>query len=458
MKRWMVMSVLFLLGTAALSAGVLTNSNQSATYLRMLSRNPSIDIDAVYYNPAGLVKLQDGFHLAIHNQTIGQEKTIVNEFPFLRNQFADEGYDTYVGKVNVPVFPNLYAVYKKGALAVSFGFGPNAGGGSADYARGLPSFETNISLLPAQITALSLGTIPTTAYSADIAFEGSSIFLGFQGNVSYALSDMMAVAAGVRFIQATNTYSGHIQDIMVNPRYAGNPTGAMMSAVTFFQSIGQPAYAAAVSDKEVDAKQTGSAFTPILSLNLTPAERLNISLKYEFKTSLKLVNETTRDDTGMFPDGVELHNDIPAILSAGAQYGLTPKWRISASFNYFFDKNANWEGEEALVEKNTYEISAGTEFDVSRAITLSAGYLRTQFDLSAGFQTDIGHELSADTVGFGARIKPTERLAIDLGMLLVSSKDYTRSLTTMVGTTPVTYDETFSRTTTAFAVGLGYRF
>jgi long-chain fatty acid transport protein len=448
MKRWMVMSVLVLLGAAALSAGVLTNSNQSATYLRMLSRNPSLDVDAVYYNPAGLVKLQDGFHLAIHNQTITQDKTIVNEFPFLNN-------GTYVGKVNVPVFPNVYAVYKKDRLAVSFGFGPNAGGGSADYARGLPSFETDISLLPVLISSMG---ILTTAYDADIAFEGSSIFLGFQGNVSYAVSDAVAVAAGVRFIQAANTYSGYIENIMVNPTYAGNPDGEMMSAETFFLSVGQPLYAAAVSDKEVDAKQTGTAFAPILSLNLTPAERLNISLKYEFKTTLKLVNDTTVDGTGMFPDGEEFRSDIPAILSAGVQYGLTPKWRISASFNYFFDKNANWEGEEALVDSNTYELSAGTEFDVTQAFTLSAGYLRTQFGLSAGFQTDIGHELSADTLGFGARIKPTERLAIDLGMLLVSYKDYTRSLTTTVGVTPVTYDETFSRTTTAFSVGLGYRF
>ena len=200
MKRWMILSVLFVLGASALSAGVLTNTNQSAAYIRLLSRNPVMDIDGVYFNPAGLVKLSDGFHLAVHNQTIFQEKKIFNAYPLLNDP-------TYIGETKVPVFPNVYAVYKKGRLAFSFGFGPNAGGGTADYPRGLPSFETSISQLPVLV---SMFGIVTTAYDVDIAFEGSSIYLGFQSNVSYALSDDVAVAAGVRYIQATNTYTGYI--------------------------------------------------------------------------------------------------------------------------------------------------------------------------------------------------------------------------------------------------------
>lgn len=444
MKKWMILSVLFVLGASALSAGVLTNTNQSAAYIRLLSRNPVMDIDGVYFNPAGLVKLSDGFHLAVHNQTIFQEKKIFNAYPLLNDP-------TYLGETKVPVFPNVYAVYKKGRLAFSFGFGPNAGGGTADYPRGLPSFETPISQLPALV---SMFGIVTTAYDADIAFEGSSIFLGFQGNVSYALSDAVAVAAGVRYIQATNTYSGYIENIRINPVYAGNPGGAMISAPAFFTAIKQPEYAAQTSDKAVDAKQTGSGFTPILSLNLTPSERFNFSIKYEFNTSLELLNDTTQDDTGLFPDGARFRNDIPAILGLGAQYAFTPKWRAMASFNYFFDKSANWEGDEELVDKNTYELSLGMEYDLSGAFTLSVGYLRTQFGLSEAYQTDFSHELSADTVGFGARIRATERLSFDLGALLNSYKDFTKPLTTM----GVEYDETYSKTTTAFAIGLNYRF
>ena len=46
----------------AFAGGILTNTNQSAQFARMLSRNASIDLDAVYFNPAGLTQLQNGFY------------------------------------------------------------------------------------------------------------------------------------------------------------------------------------------------------------------------------------------------------------------------------------------------------------------------------------------------------------------------------------------------------------
>ena len=40
---------------------------------------------------------------------------------------------TIIILLNVPFFPNFYAVYKKDKLTLSFGFGPNGGGGTADF-------------------------------------------------------------------------------------------------------------------------------------------------------------------------------------------------------------------------------------------------------------------------------------------------------------------------------------
>lgn len=36
------------------AGGILTNTNQHVSFLRMLARGASIDIDGVYSNPAGL--------------------------------------------------------------------------------------------------------------------------------------------------------------------------------------------------------------------------------------------------------------------------------------------------------------------------------------------------------------------------------------------------------------------
>jgi long-chain fatty acid transport protein len=447
MKKWISFPVLLLCGAALVFPSILTNSNQSAQYFRLLCRNPSTDIDAVYYNPAGLTKLANGLHFSLSNQTIFQEKTITNAFPRL-NQ------DSYTGKTTVPLFPNVYAVYKKDRLALSLGFGPNAGGGSADYNRGLPSFETSIATLPLLLTSMR---IPTTKYAADIAFKGSSIFLGVQANASYALSDAISIAAGIRYIQAKNTYEGDIKNIRINssiPPLNINPTAQLISAAQFFTQIGQPALARSVGDKTVDAEQTGTGWTPILSLNLSPIDGLNISAKYEFITKLELLNKTTKDDTGMFPDGLKTNRDIPAILSLGASYALTPKWRALVSFNQFFDKNMNWDGEEKLIDKNTYELSIGTEFDLSSMLTVSAGFLRTQFGLSEDYQSDLGFELSSDAVALGARLK-LGKLDLDLGGLYTFYKDDKKTLQSPIFGA---YSESYKKTTVGFAVGLGYHF
>jgi long-chain fatty acid transport protein len=457
MKKHLIIGVLVLCCASMASAAIVTNFNQSAQYLRLLSRNASTDLDAVYYNPAGLTQLKDGFHIALYNQTITQEKTVVNNFIFLNNS-------KYIGEVNVPFYPNFYAVYKKGALALSFGFGPNAGGGSAEYGTGLPSFETQIASIPA---LLSSG-MPTTKYSANIYFKGESIYYGFQANISYAFNDMFSAAVGFRYIYAANTYEGHIKSIQINPTYpALGWTGQMLAAPTVFNTLaalyppGHPnnlyylSLAVSTGDKAVDAEQTGSGFTPILSLHLRPVAGLNISARYEFNTKLELTNKTTKDDTGMFPNGVITHNDIPAIFAIGVEYALMPQLRASVSFNYTFDKNANWDGREKFVDSNSYDLAFSLEYDVTKSISVSAGYLRTKYGLSADYQEDSSFELSSNAFGVGGRLRLGEKLDIDLGGFLVSYQDFTKTITyTSIGAFP----EKYQQTTTGISIGLGYHF
>jgi long-chain fatty acid transport protein len=445
MKKCMVFAALILFTFPLVHASIITNTNQSAIFLRLLARGASTQIDAVYYNPAGLTQLENGFHFSIHNQSIYQEKIVNNGFPFLNDP-------EYVGDVDVPVFPSVFMAYKKDKLALSFGFGINGGGGTADFKTGLPSFETSISSLPALIYGFG---IPTTAYSVDIAFEGKSIFYGVQFNVSYAVSDAVAVAGGFRYIIAENVYEGSIANIMVNPAHPLiNPTAQMMSAVQFFTVAGLPQYAAMVADKNVDVKQSGTGFTPILSLHLRPIDTLHIGIRYEFNTALELENATTQDDTGLFPDGFKFRNDIPAILAFGLEYSVLPQLRAHVSASYYFDKSADWDGSEDLVDSNTYDFAIGLEYDVSDSFLLSAGYLRTQIGVDDEYQSDLSHELSSNTYGCGGRLTLMEKLDIDLGVFMVDYQDAERNIQYLIGS----FAEKYSRTTWGVAFGLGYRF
>jgi len=446
MKKSLIFAVLVLCFVPMTFGQIVTNGNQSVQYIRMMSRNATTDIDAVYFNPAGLTQMKNGFHLALHNQTVIQKKTVENSYPLLNEA-------TYVGDVNVPIFPNIYAVYKKDKLAIFFGFGPNAGGGTADFTTGLPSFETSISNLPALLTGMGL---PTTAYSVDLAFKGSSIFLGVQAGASYALSDMFSVSAGVRFIKATNTYEGSIKNIMINPGHPFlNPTGAMLPAAQFFTTIGQPAYAAMTGDAAVNAKQTGTAIQPILGLFFKPTEKLSVGLRYEFNGSLELENDTSVDDTGMFPDGVKVHSDIPAILSIGLGYELAPNLRVNVSGNYFFEKQADLEGAEDLIDKNSYNFSVGFEYKATKKFLLSTGFEINKISVSDNYQSDLSHEISSSQIGFGGQYKLSQNLDLDFGSVLVMYSDADKTIVSpLVGP----YTEKYTRTSLVFAFGLGYQF
>lgn len=60
MKRLTFVFALSMQLTLSFANGLLTNTNQSTQFVRMMSRNASLGIDGVYYNPAGLIKLEDG--------------------------------------------------------------------------------------------------------------------------------------------------------------------------------------------------------------------------------------------------------------------------------------------------------------------------------------------------------------------------------------------------------------
>jgi long-subunit fatty acid transport protein len=253
------------LSTSLMAGGIMTNSNQSAAYARLLARNASLGVDAVYYNPAGLTKLGNGFHLSLNNQSIFQTKDVVNNYPYLHGSPT-----TYTGIVEAPVFPGVYMAYKIDKLAFSFGFNPVGGGGGAKYDTGLPSFEMPISDLVPKLGPKS-ATDPgfgVTDYKADINFEGTSVYFGYQFGVSYEISPALSLFAGVRTVTAKNTYKGSIMNVMVNPNYTGPsvpgltpPTfaGSFMRADAFGSQMNKYFSDGAVVYTGVAAQYTGAA-------------------------------------------------------------------------------------------------------------------------------------------------------------------------------------------------------
>ena len=553
MKKLTLFVALVVFIQSAYAGGLLTNSNQSAQYIRMLSRNASLGIDAVYYNPAGLIKLEDGWHFALYNQTIFQEKTVNTSFPLLNN-----GY--YVGDVQVPVFPTAFAVYKMEDWAFSLGFGPNSGGGAADFERGLPSFEIPISkVVPAMAGLAQISpALNVTGYNADLSFSGTSVFWGIQLGASYNINDIFSVYGGVRYLPSKNSYEGSIQNIQlkVGDEYIHAPSwlGGTASLVSDYAGMAQAAAdmpetlqpivaggggsftltqlegagyinaiqktqiesglkqiglsqaqieqmnlemiqgaysqaspqfrqqaqvlsgtAAALNatadqlgDKEVKTTQTGAGFTPMVGLNISPNEYWNIALKYEMKTSLTLENETDVDDLGLFPDGAESNNDIPAIFAAGI--GYKKDWlEAQLSYNLYFDKGvewgynvrdlAVWENVDATqirkrkIDNNYYEVGLGLQFNLNDNFALSVGGLRSAAGIADSWQSDFSFSNPSYSAGAGFMYKITDKLTLDAG---VSNTFYEERTVTFQDPDIGAYEEIYDKTTLNIAVGLSY--
>jgi long-chain fatty acid transport protein len=306
--------------------------------------------------------------------------------------------------------------------------------------------------------------LTTTQYTADIFFEGTSVYFGYQANVSYAINDMISAAIGARLVTAKNTYNGHIKSIMINPVHPLiNPTGALISAPAFFTTISQPGYAAMTSDREVDVEQTGSGITPVISLNVTPSEKLNVSIRYEFKTTLELTTEVIDGKSGgIFVDGSTTIADMPSLLAIGAEFKPMDKLAVAASFNMYGDKAVDYDGSETtdidMIDNNFLEYGLGLEYGFSEKLRASAGWVATSTGVNENYQNDQRFSTNTNSFGAGLGFRISPMIDLNLGgqytMYAEDSKNYNH----MLGTFPIPVTETYNKETWVVAVGLDFSF
>jgi len=533
MKRITLLLVAILsLPFFSFSGGIVTNQNQSASYIRMFARDAATDIDAVFFNPAGLTKLDDGFYLSLNYQYISQNKVVTSNYPHLATMPGEP--TDFEGKINVPIFPGVYAAYKTGKFVFSFAWNPIGGGGGATFERGLPSFEIPVSDLQISVPG-------ATGYSLDAYFEGSSVFWGYQLGASYEINDMLSVYLGARYVTAKNTYAGHLTDVNIN--LGGTPTpasdfftgtaamlqplndglGALASggagsltldqalaatiidatthaqlsgglaavgiptSVTIDQAYGgvNPQYDGArraayvLADQEdVEVEQTGSGFAPIIGVNISPNDKLNIGLKYEFMTKLELENNTTKDfiidydpvtetATGMFPDGEKFRNDMPAMLSAGFDYKITDKLSVASGFHMYFDKSADYGRKingvhvdnDEVIDRNSTEFAFGIEYQATEKMLLSIGYLHTETGVTEDYQTDLSYSNHSNSIGLGGAYGITSKIDLNLGLGYTIYNDARKiySATDALGQS-FTTTETYDKDNLFIAVGLDFNF
>ena len=107
-------------------------------------------------------------------------------------------------------------------------------------------------------------------------------------------------------------------------------------------------------------------------------------------------------------------------------------------------------GKEKALKHGTHEFLLGAEWDVTKQLTLSGGFQRTDYGLADDFQSDISFSCDSYSLGFGAAIKMTKHLTMNVAYFWTNYSDYDKI--TATGST------TYSRTNKVFGLGVDYKF
>lgn len=436
------MRKLTLIGTALLitlsshAGGLLTNTNQHAAFLRMLARGASLQIDGVYTNPAGIGFMDNGLYFSINGQSVYQTRNIESTFAL----FPEDNHTRkYKGTASAPIVPSIYGVYKKGDWAISGFAGVVGGGGKASFDTGLPMFDSRVM---ASIYSASKGTITPNMYTIKTAMSGKQYIYGLQLGLSYKFNKNVSGYIGGRMNYFSGNYSGYVN-------------ATMKSVETTLANV------------KLDCDQTGWGLTPIIGLDINSG-KWNIGIKYEFMANLNIQNTTKEnsDPDGAlsdFKDGVNTPNDIPSMLSAAVSYQFTPKLRATGEFHFYDDKNAGMaKDKQRALTRGTYEFLAGAEYDVLPVLTVSAGVQRTDYGLSDKYQSDTSFSCDSYSVGFGAAIKFSPKVTMNVGYFWTNYSNYTKetaaSATGGYNGTTLAGKDVYSRTNKVFGLGIDYKF
>ncbi|MGL5983222.1 MAG: OmpP1/FadL family transporter [Cetobacterium sp.] len=363
------------LSVSTMGASIDHIQNYSAEYGGNPAQQGAINVGStVYFNPAGLMKLEDGTYLVGGLQyAFGDQNMNENE-----NDFSTD--------LSSPI-PN-FALYKKTDDGAYFWtMGGIAGGATLAYKDSIP---------------LSIGNLNANNILKNTEVEGSNMYAQTTLGRAYNLTNKWSASIALRGVYGKRT---------------------MKANTTPNLPFNLPANGKEIS---IDAEREAFGIGGQLGLNYAPNDKLNIGFRYDTKVYLdfKTNSSTNGDSTPLgsaikdvllnkypvYKDGLKTRRDLPALAALGASYKVTNEWTTFIGGNYYFNESATMDRIEGMnVDyKNGWEISLGSEY-----------WLNSQFAWLVGFNyADTGapdksfaateYALDSSMVGTGVKYKPNE--------------------------------------------------
>ena len=488
MKKSFLSVVVFMMTTvSALAGGILTNTNQSVLFLKNPARDAAIGLDGVYSNPAGVVFMPEGFHFAFNWQYAHQTRTITSVNPVFALGRKNGGSDTKIfeGVADAPIIPSLQAAYNIGNWSMQFNFSVPGGGGQCEFNDGLGSFESVVGSI-----AHMLQPLGAQGYDMDGFMRGRQYYYGIQLGAAYKVKPNFSVYGGLRLLYGDATYKAKISNIEV--KTAGGyvdfsdfmlaATGTVEgnlekvnAGIAQYQALGMdvPAellaqQAQLVSTQENLGKlqkyaqgvnllcnQTSLGIAPIIGVDYKFGQ-FNIAAKYEFKTQIRMKNESTVNEASeiaavnKFRDTESINEDAPALLTVGLQWKPVEAVSLNAGYHHYYDKDASWyNNTQELLDYGTNEYLAGVEWDINDKLNVSAGGQLTRYGLTDQYMNDMSFVVNSFSFGFGFSYKIKENLTLTAAYFQTNYDNYDR-----VTSTEPRVSDSFTRTNHVLGLGV----
>ena len=501
MKKSLLASLVLMLSVlSATAGGILTNTNQSVLFLKNPARDAAIGLDGVYSNPAGVVFMPEGFHVAFNWQYAHQTRTITSTNPVFKLGRKNNGSEVkeFEGVADAPIIPSLQAAYNKGNWSIQGNISVPGGGGACEFGDGLGSFESVVGNI-----AHMLEPLGAQGYDMDGFMRGRQYYFGFQLGAAYKITSDLSVYGGLRMLYGDATYKAKINNIQVKTEggyvdFADFMQGAtatvagglelvnaglaqVNAGIAQYEAAGVPVPAElTTTQQQLMAKQaqlegtqqslnklqkyaqgvnllcnqTSLGVAPVIGVDYKTG-RFNFAAKYEFKTQVRMKNESTVNEASeiaavnKFRDGEEVNEDMPALLTIGAQWSPIDAVRINLGWHHYFDKQADWyNNTQDLLDHNSNEYLAGIEWDVTDKLNVSGGGQLTRYGLSVQYMNDMSFVVNSYSLGLGFSYKVKSNITLSAAYFQTMYDKYNRTNYPTEGVS-----DTFTRTNRVLGVG-----
>ena len=401
-KKLGILAIAALLSTGAYAASIDHIQTYTPEYLGNQAQNGLINKSSVYYNPAGLVHLDNGTYFHIGAQlAVGHEKMDYNGKEYKADLLQ------YI--------PTLALYSVRDERTIFWTFGGLGGGGDLEYKDGVAGTAVVPDLLNSIVG--STPSLPDILKGLNFtdngsSAEGKSLYGQTTIGRAWKINDKLSMSIAGRAVLGMKKLKGDI-NVKSNSPYVND------------------------IHADMDSDRTAWGLGAQIGFNYKATDRLNLAMRYDsrvklnFKASgdenkaelpLNLGNVHFSDFYPEYKPGTKTRRDLPAILALGASYKVTDRWTTAISGNYYFNKDAKMDRVAGTVALNNglklkgiepeydngWEIALGNEYKLNEKWTLLGSVNYAHTGAKASSYDDIEFALDSVTVGTGLKYAPTD--------------------------------------------------